>query len=75
VSALFGGVAFAHSHGGWHHNERDYYGGNGAPAGDTWVNCPIPITLDLAILGQAGDNATCNTSGGVASPGAPGAVY
>ena len=72
VSALFGGVAFAH---GWGHNERNYYGGNGSPAGDTWVNCPLPINLNLAILGQAGDDANCNTSGSVASPGAPGAVY
>ena len=75
VSALFGGVAFAHSHGGFQHNERTYKGGDGAPGGDTAVNCPIPITLNLGLLGQAGGDETCNTSGSLASPGAPGATY
>jgi hypothetical protein len=71
VSALFGGVAFAH--GG--HSKSNFSGGNGGAGGTTAVNCPLPIVLDLGIASQVGGNEQCRTTGSTAGAGGAGAVY
>jgi hypothetical protein len=69
-SALFGGTAFAGSHG-----TGVVTGGSGGDGGKTYVNCVLPIGLSLGIIGQGGDNSQCNATGGAGGGGGTGANY
>ncbi|HEX4252855.1 MAG TPA: hypothetical protein VH008_33645 [Pseudonocardia sp.] len=70
ASALFGGTAFAGSH-GTHNNS----GGAGGSGGDANANCLIPVGVTAGIVGQGGDNTQCNATGGGAGNGGTGANY
>jgi hypothetical protein len=70
ASALFGGTAFAGSHG--EHNNSGGAGGNGGAANS---NCVIPIGVTAGVIGQGGDNSQCQATGGDAGDGGTGANY
>lgn len=70
TSALFGGVAFAGSHG-----EHNNSGGAGGGGGDANANCLIPVGVTAGIVGQGGNNTQCNATGGGAGDGGTGANY
>ena len=70
ASALFGGTAFAGSHG-----EHNNSGGAGGSGGAANANCVIPVGVTAGVIGQGGPVSQCGATGGAAGDGGTGANY